>query len=176
MAISILLSSDTGEMASEESVSVACVPADRRRERLVVDDGNVPSATSLNDNRSQDRPVLCLNASDVYFEGLVVDDNSIMYKRDGNYGIGCHDIWLGKFRTNRYNWNFAPSLWLRCVALRALAKILSQLEPFCKSYRHFAAARSISDMQAISKMRSLSHLPENGSFSQSTCNYGVETD
>ena len=36
-------------------------------------DGNAPSATSLNDNTSQDRPVLCLNASDVYFEGLDVN-------------------------------------------------------------------------------------------------------
>lgn len=73
--ISIVLSSDAGKMASNSVASVISV--DGKRERSVMADGNAPSAISLNDNASQNRPVLCLNASDVYFEGLVVDGNPI---------------------------------------------------------------------------------------------------
>ena len=84
--ISILLS------ASKVFFSAASIFADERLDRSVTDDGNAPSATSLNDSASQDRPVLCLNASNVYLERRVIDDNPPIDEISLNYRIGGHEI------------------------------------------------------------------------------------
>lgn len=141
--ISILLSSEADEMASRVLFSAACIFADERLDRSVIDDGNAPSATSLNDSASQDRPVLCLNASNVYLERWVIDDDPPMNEIVMNYRIGSHEIWLGKFWTHRYNRNFTLSLrylYLGCIFLWASVKALSRLEPLCESYRRFTTA------------------------------------